>query len=91
MEKTKIKNRGLCSYRYERDKYGTNDTEYEAARLWDEYAENAEYFLADSVQNPGQGVSDRDRAVAATVIQWLGSPVGRGLLDQLYKKVFNND
>lgn len=27
--------------------------------------------------------SDRDRVVAATVIQWLGSPVGQGFLEEL--------
>ena len=27
--------------------------------------------------------SERDHAVAATVIQWLGSPVGQGFLNEL--------
>lgn len=31
-------------------------------------------------------VSDRDREVAATVIQWLGSPVGNNFLRELLER-----
>ena len=31
-------------------------------------------------------VSDRDREVAATVIQWLGSPIGNNFLRELLER-----
>jgi len=39
-----------------------------------------DYLLAEKVNSPMGEVSDRDREVAATVIQWLGSSVGQSFL-----------
>ena len=36
-----------------------------------------DYLLAKDCNRPHGEVTDRDREVAATVIQWLGSPVGQ--------------
>ncbi len=35
------------------------------------------YLLSETINYPLGRVSERDRMVAATVIQWLGSPVGQ--------------
>lgn len=40
-----------------------------------------EYLM--SVDNKGVETSDRDQLVAATVVQWLGSPVGQYFLHEL--------
>jgi hypothetical protein len=48
-----------------------------------------DYLLggSDRDNGPPLDASDRDRMVAATVIQWLGSPVGQGFLRDLgYEK-----
>lgn len=37
----------------------------------------------DDVEGYVEGASDRERAIVATVIQWLGSPVGQGFLRDL--------
>jgi len=42
-----------------------------------------DYLLAEDPNRPCGEVTDRDRVVAATVVQWLGSPVGQSFLDQL--------
>ena len=42
-----------------------------------------DYLLAENNNQPMDEVSDRDREVAATVIQWLGSPVGKIFLYQV--------
>lgn len=39
------------------------------------------YLLGDG-HRPGE-VSERDRLVAATVVQWLGSPVGQAFLSRV--------
>jgi len=48
-----------------------------------------DYLLQPNPEKQGHPVecSDRDTKVAATVIQWLGSPVGQSFLEELgYKK-----
>lgn len=42
-----------------------------------------DYLMTKNINNPLGEVSDRDRIVAATVIQWLGSPVGQSFLMQI--------
>ena len=39
-----------------------------------------DYLLANDSNYPSGEVSERDRYVAATVIQWLGSPCGKAFL-----------
>jgi hypothetical protein len=42
-----------------------------------------DYILAKDINHPNGEVSERDREVAATVIQWLGSPVGQRFLKKV--------
>lgn len=42
------------------------------------------YMMGDG-KEPAE-VSDRDREVVATVIQWLGSPVGNNFLRELLER-----
>ena len=44
------------------------------------------YMLAEDRNRPKGEVSDRDAVVAATVIQWLGTPVGQGFLEDVWEK-----
>ncbi len=46
-----------------------------------------DFILAKKVNHPMGEVTDRDREVAATVIQWQGSPVGLMFLRQVQKKI----
>ena len=41
-----------------------------------------DYMLAENCNDPRGEVTDRDTVVAATVIQWLGSPVGQSFLNE---------
>lgn len=42
-----------------------------------------DYLLAKDPNHPRNEVTERDRLVAATVIQWLGSPVGTHFLREV--------
>lgn len=69
------KHKGLATYRL-----ATNPVERVFARRWAELHRNEgrgplDYMLAPDNRPAGE-VTDRDAAVAATVVQWLGSPVG---------------
>lgn len=44
-----------------------------------EYGNTIGYILGDN--NEQAVLTERDETVAATVIQWLGSPVGQGFLE----------
>lgn len=46
-----------------------------------------DYMLAEIPNEPRGEVTARDRVVAATVIQWLGSPVGRCFLRDMLEKI----
>ena len=46
-----------------------------------------DYLLAEDNNDPRGEVSDRDREVAATVIQWLGSNVGMSFLNEVKEKL----
>jgi hypothetical protein len=59
------------------------------AIAWQESQERShtlEYLLSGGA-NRRVDVSDRDHLVAATIIQWLGSPVGQAFLEDAKKKV----
>lgn len=45
-----------------------------------------DYLLAEKNSFPRGEVTKRDRMVAATVIQWLGSPVGQEFLRDVHAK-----
>jgi len=88
----KMYNRGLHEYRL-----ANNPEERRFARAWNSInqssttvcpIETLTYLLGDGQQRAD--VSDRDRVVAATVIQWLGSSVGQSWLEELgYKREGN--
>ena len=44
------------------------------------YATTLDCLLAEDNNRPLFEVTDRDRVVAATVVQWLGSPVGQNFV-----------
>ena len=74
----KPKHVGISSHRLRSD----NPREVVFARLWQEQndsGETLEYLLSTKNRRDGSA-SDRDREVAATVIQWLGSNVGMSFL-----------
>jgi len=74
-----MKNKGIHQYRFK-----SNLLEKVFAETWE--AQNGrghtlEYLL--SLRNERESVTDREREVAATVIQWLGSPVGQSFLEDV--------
>jgi len=85
IERRGMRNRGLHQYRF-RD----NPMEEKFARAWNDQniakpgtsdgRGTLDYLLAKDCNRPAGEVTDRDREVAATVIQWLGSPVGQGFI-----------
>jgi hypothetical protein len=78
-----MENKGKHQYRFK-----DNPLEEKFAKGWE--MQNStdlrsygtlEYLLADDSNYPKcDEVSERDRLVAATVIQWLGSPVGQSFI-----------
>lgn len=73
----KKSNKGIHRHRFK-----ANPNEAKLASLWDKqctYHSTLDYLLGDGAK-PAEP-SDRDRQVAATVIQWLGSPVGQCFLE----------
>lgn len=44
-----------------------------------------DFLLAEDSNHPRGEVTDRDAEVAATVIQWLGSPVGQWFLRDVHE------
>ena len=78
-----MKNCGLSRYRF-----NSNSAERTFAQAWEK--ENTrpnsrgrqllDYLLAEVPNKPAGEVIKRDRVVAATVVQWLGSPVGQCFL-----------
>ena len=74
-----MKNKGLSTHRFKQ-----NPLEMKFALEWETMNANRngtlDYMLAGKTNRPDGEVTDRDRVVAATVIQWLGSPVGQCFL-----------
>lgn len=78
-----MKNAGLHQHRF-RD----NPEEQRIAKAWgrlNDLGSNLDYLLDDRADRlgPPPPCSPRDRVIAATIIQWLGSPVGQGFLRSL--------
>lgn len=65
----------------------SNQYEETAARLWDEQNKDGGFlsWLLGDGGSKGHPTR-RDEVVAATMMQWLGSPVGRGFLGKLLDK-----
>lgn len=81
------KNRGLHSNRYSRE-----PEEKRFAEAWDAknrgVVRTLNYLLSSDSQRAIEP-SDRERVLAATVIQWLGSSVGQSFLEDLgYRLLF---
>lgn len=84
----KKKFRGVSSHRWK-----SNPLEKLFAEAWqDQHAMNGrhlDHLLTPASEGPYfQPIesSERDHEVAATVIQWLGSPVGQGFLEEVLKE-----
>lgn len=79
-----MKNKGLRQYRFR-----NNPLEEKFANEWEKinsggFREVLDFMLSKDVNCPNSmDISDRDREVAATIIQWLGSPVGKGFLKKV--------
>jgi hypothetical protein len=73
--------KGLSAARLKRE-----PEEKRFAKAWEEQENLLDYLLATENNKPVTP-SYRDKVVAATVVQWLGSPVGQSFLEGLgYKK-----
>lgn len=80
-----MKNEGKNIHRFKQ-----NPLEQDFAEAWEEINTDSygklngkcalDYLLAKNPNEPRGEVTDRDRMVAATVIQWIGSPVGQSFL-----------
>ena len=74
------KHKGLHTHRLRQ-----NPEEERFAKAWEaqnDPGRQLEYLLLRTDGKPAL-VTERDEVVSATVIQWLGSPVGQGFLRQL--------
>jgi len=82
-----MKNQGKNQHRFK-----DNPKELEFALKWEKLNTNyngeldglrtIDYILAENPNQPKGEVTERDRMVAATVIQWLGSPCGQTFLQE---------
>ena len=84
-----MRNKGINTHRFR-----NNPTEKLFAKKWDEINTSPsgkdcilEFILATDANHPKGETSDRDREVAASVIQWLGSPVGQIFIRTVQKEV----
>ena len=83
-----MKNKGLSQHRFK-----DNPLEEAFAMAWEKANTNfygklngrgyLDYLLAKDNNRPEGEVTPRDREVAATVIQWLGSPVGQIFVEEV--------
>ena len=76
----KPKHTGIGAHRLSRE-----PREKIAAEAWGAIAENTLPYLL-STSNIRAHVTDEDYKIAATLIQWLGSPVGQGFVEELRAK-----
>ncbi len=76
-----MEHKGLRAYRLSRE-----PLEKAFAEAWEEENKRAvghsllDWLLAEDPNHPKGEVSQRDAAVAATIIQWLGTHVGQSFL-----------
>jgi hypothetical protein len=87
-----MKNKGKMQHRLKQ-----NPLEQKFALEWEKINSGIQrhgtldYLLAEDNNRPLNEVSDRDREVAATVIQWLGSPVGKNFLYRIIGETKNGE
>ena len=72
--------RGLHTYRL-----ASNPDEAKLAKAWAKLNEGNYPLLGYllSIDNRCEDFSERDAAVAATIIQWIGTPVGKEFIETL--------
>ena len=78
---TKPRHRGLRYYRCK-----SNPEEKRFAQAWEKANGGVRYVILEYLLGDGQHavpVTPREITVAATVVQWLGSPVGQSFLHDL--------
>lgn len=78
---TKLKHQGWSTHRFK-----DNPAEKAFATAWDTYnvqGHTLEYLLGNGVQR--EPATPREIEVAATVVQWLGSPVGLCFLRDVFE------
>lgn len=62
-------------------RFGSNPLEQQFAEEWERQEKHTlGYVLSDEPNNPTH-VDDHDREIVATMMQWLGSPVGQAFLE----------
>jgi len=80
-----MQHKGLRQFRF-----AQNPLEALFAAEWQKLNETGrvlEYILTPEINNPDvANLSERDMSVAATVVQWLGTPVGQGLIRKVQEK-----
>lgn len=82
----KIKHEGMYTYRQQ-----SNPKEKVYADRWSELADE---YLNSLLYGPNKDkepddLLQRDAIVAATLIQWLGSPIGQGFLEEVSDAINN--
>lgn len=77
-----IKHVGLCANRISRE-----NNERLFAEAWAKEAPRTLGYLLCGQDTRQHNYSQRDAEVAATVIQWLGSPVGAGFLHAVQQEI----
>ena len=79
-----MRNKGKWQHRFT-----NNPMEKHFAEKWEEINDSVsgrgllDYLLAKTVNEADGVVTERDRTVAATIVQWLGSPVGQGFIEDV--------
>jgi hypothetical protein len=83
-----MKNKGLRQYRF-----SNNPLEKLFAEEWEKENNkplggngHLDYMLAKDCNFPRGEVAERDREVAATVIQWIGTPVGQFFVQRVMER-----
>jgi hypothetical protein len=82
----KLRHKGLSANRL-----STNSDEQAYADAWTEQAENILGKLLYGDDKHRRNVTLREAQVAATVIQWLGSQIGQGFIEQVQTKIKTNE
>lgn len=85
-DEVKLAKRELKIFGYHTHRFEQNPEERRFAEAWDrqqEHGRTLNYLLSESHDNRPVDVSPHDDKTAATLIQWLGSPVGQNFLREL--------